>query len=216
MQRVDGAEAQGFVAREYQELLRIAILPEIQQFCNREFRVGANDWFDLDLYERFKSDLDWPADEQGSAFLLSEDCDTRHTKFVTEGRKEHPELARLDRRDIPKGKWGHLALKRRQEVPSAPKVPDTVQNPIELLFAQVKEHYHKSSGDSQGGDWASMWELVKAAFTARATPERIYKLYQHALKALMVWSGPAGHWLDIDGTAYMCTGGDVICRRLRA
>jgi hypothetical protein len=200
--------------------MRLKIIPAIENFANPHFRVGVNSWFDPVRYGSLKRALGWPKDSARPCWLASLDRDKRHSmnsykKYrLDKACNRKPRL--VDRRTIPEGSFDWIAWKPEQVVPSAEKVPDCVQQPIEMVFSAVKRDYHEKASEQHPKDVLEMWQVIKDAFMAKATKERICRLFDHAWKSLTVWSGREGTWVEFDGHTYMCTGGNIVPKLMRA
>lgn len=220
MQTKPGGVPDGFVAMEFQELQRLCIIPTVEAFCAKHFVAGANDWFKIERYNAWREAVGHPLDSARPCVAYMMDDDGRHTKTFIQGwqkmRAAGQTPRNVDRRTIPEGEYGWIRWEPYQVVPSAPKCPDCLQMPIELVFAVVKPYWHKLRISEHATTVQELWGLVVRAFNEKATPELIRKNYEHALKAIRVWSGEQGTWVTIDGQQYMCTGGGVVPKKLRA
>eukprot|EP00892_Ulva_mutabilis_P005570 jgi/Ulvmu1/3385/UM016_0001.1 len=153
-------------------------------------------------------------------FLLSLDSDSRHSMRHMWPDIDHPEHAphpAQDRRDIPAGQPGHIALHPTYNyVPSAPRVPDCIQFPIESLFAAVKREFRRLINAIPNDTARDMFDAMHAAFERAATQASIERRFDHAERCMVVFSGEIGSIVELDGVVYHCVQGGWLPKVLRA
>lgn len=212
------------MATEFQEWFRLRALPAIIAAAQQNFQsVHPPAWFDAAAYKQLCDAAGVPVDCPQPMFLVSQDSDSRHsmTHFWPEidarSRRSSIPKSAIDRRTIPAGQYGHIGIHPLYNyVPTAPKVPDCIQLPIECLFSPIKHEFHKERRARKLQEPSVLMSLVKEVFERDATPERIGKCWDHACKALSVFSALTTETVLIDGVEYSGTHGNVLPKRLRA
>ena len=237
MQSCGGARPGGLVATEFQEWLRCRALPAIKDFARANFRERRPpEWFSWSAYKRLCAGFDRAPSAMEPQFLLALDADARHTmndmwpaidarmQIGTPLTQNEPPMQRQDRRLIPTGHPGHIPLHPVYNyTPSAPRVPDAVQFPIESVFSSVKRRFRARMRDlaaARGGGGVvrsgDMFAAVEASFQEGATALSIHNRFMHAERNMRVFSGEEGSVVTIDGVTYHCTGGNWLPAVLRA
>lgn len=219
LQTKDGKKPSAFVADEWQEWLRLRAIPAMNKAAKAHFRDGANQWFSAKAYAALKAAVGW--DKSRPLYLLAHDQDPRHSmRDMAHYRHEltrtaHPEDK--DRRSYPKGtgRWIELDADK-QYVPTAPRVPDTVQQPIELLFSNIKPAVKQATRHMLEYSVYDMIREIELAFDRYATPDGIAKAFAHAHDSLRIWSGKEGRTVEVRGVTFYCTHGGWVQRRMRA
>lgn len=183
------------------------------------------DWFSWSAYTRLCGALDRHPSSMEPQFLLSLDCDSRHSmKHMWPGiDRPAPHRTRAskpptppDRRLIPAGQPGHIPLHPIYNyVPSAPRIPDVLQFPIESTFATVKRDFRATLRGRKSTGARDMVAAMQAAFGRRATQASIERRFEHAERNVLVFSGQEGSVVDLDGVRYHCTGGNWLPAVLR-
>lgn len=200
----------------------------MQQTANRLF-CRDSPWFNPALYD----DLVAATGHQGpnKKFLVTHDQDCRHSYYL-HTTDEHLLRAggasvrsgKVDRRCLPSGTEYHIPLTPVVDyVPIAMKVPDCVQSPVEMFFAVVKVRFRKLIGqyrgahiaDGQPSEPGKVAELAMKAFEEVGTGELVKSCWEHARKALLVWSTPVHQWVQIDGFSVQGTGGNWVHKQFR-
>jgi hypothetical protein len=180
-----GKTPEGHIAHEFQEYLRLVVIPKCQQraafFANNKTAT---------LYKRLQADLEWSEDD-GPCFMLALDKDRRHSmtdmqhwRFTLNGTGTG-ELR--DRRNLDKSVQGWISLCEKQVVPAAPKQCDTVQAPVEMVMSELKRAARKllpALGHRDGPMLCTA--VVKAAEALTAANVKAY--WDHAIKAIRVWA----------------------------
>lgn len=216
MQSCGGAAPGGLVATEVQEWIRCRAIPGIIGFCKANFKErGHPDWFSWSVYTRLCQCMGGGPSAMEPRFLLSIDCDARHTMRnmwpeidhrTTRGRKA---ATPQDRRLIPAGQEGHIPLHPVYNyMPSAPRIPDVLQFPIESMFSTVKRYYRDRLAGVAKPTARQMVVAMREAFAEKATQHTIRRRFEHAEKNMRVFSGKVGSVVEIDGVKYHCTGGN--------
>ena len=205
----------GHIGREFQEYVRCVLLLKAAAACKRQQLEYPT------VYRHLCRDLDWK-DRDGECIMFSWDDDRRHTfsdflhyKATCKGKRKG-EL--LDRRDYKKGKHQWIQLLRKQMIPSAQKVQETIQQPIECTFSAVKARSRKQLGPLakvQGQ------ELVQAAgdSVAAVEPESVKGAFRNAEQAIRAWACPVGTSITVKVKRARFTvpgtGGGRVHKRLR-
>lgn len=186
-------------------------------------------WFSWSAYQRLCAAFDCIPSSMNSPFLLSLDCDSRHTMKhmwpaidspaapVTRGRTSSSRpRAPQDRRLIPAGQPGHIPLHPIYNyAPSAPRIPDVLQFPIESTFATVKQEFRAALKRCKSPGAKEMVDVMYAAFAQCATQATIQRRFEHAERNVLVFSGQEGSVVDLDGVRFHCTGGNWLPKILR-
>lgn len=208
------------MADEFQEWFRFRVLPAIWRLGQQHFREGANDWFSKKLYDGLCRAVQYDQRSTIPMFLISQDSDPRHSMLdfgghsdVRPQRKKKP----IDRRTLKPGVKGCIPIDPvKNYVPSAPKVPDCLQVPIESSFAPVK-HFFKQKMHSQGYQgYQGILRAMREAFRDHHTPELIRNCFEHGKLCMNVFSGPEGEPLEANGKIYHCTYGKWLPGELAA
>lgn len=194
LQTKAGRTPEGHCCHEFQEYLRLVVIPKCQllAFKFSHGKVSA-------CYNRLKSDLDW-CEEDGPCFMLALDKDRRHSmsdmqhwRFTKNGTGTG-ELR--DRRELDKTVQGWIALTKKQIVPAAPKQCDTIQAPVEMVMSQLKREARKVLPPVGQRDGMMLCKaVVKAA--KGLTAENVWAYWEHAKKAIQVWSSLGGEMHEI-------------------
>lgn len=226
VQTCGGERAGGFVANEFQEWFRLRVLPKIREIARQYFREHSKaDWFNWSEYLDLCAAVGHKHTGIDPMFLVAQDSDSRHTmKYFKlakdakdakkKGKKKQKHLP--DRRDIPAGKEGHIPIdKKKNYLPTAPKVPDAVQFPVESCFAPVKGRYKGSAAAGECVRPCDMARNMEGAFAECATPERIRNCFRHGMENMRIFMGKKNETVTIGDTRYHCTHGGQLpgCRR---
>jgi hypothetical protein len=193
MQNMRGHTPQAFCAMEYQEWMRCRAIPAMDAVAASEFRMYANSWFgaqELAFYRRLQKACDHPSHRKRPCALIAADQAPTHCWVDVDHYIEFK--TKRDRRDIPALQRGHIALdKERDFMPTAPKVPDTLQQPIEMIFATVKREVRKRLAARPGAvTWQHIWEDIQAVWREKVNAALCESCFDHALKAIKIWSTP--------------------------
>ena len=147
------------------------------------------------------------------------DQDPRHSfkDWGNIAEVESPKPAQpIDRRDLPKGSRGSIDIdKVKNFIPTAPKVPDCIQFPIESLFAPIKGSFKKERLELEEPTPKKLENLMRQAFAKYGTAEACAKNWAHAWKCMKVFSGRKGEKVMIEGVEYACTDGNWLPKALR-
>jgi hypothetical protein len=224
VQTIDQRAPSGFTASEFQEWFRLRALPAMQRCADSTFfRQQGNHWFNAAVeasYQRLVK-----ATQYSSAwhrkFLISHDQDSRHSMqhypVTVNGKRGKP----FDRRTLPEGKQFHIPVHpKRDYIPTAPKVPDCIQSPIEMFFGPVKTHFRSLLEEhwKQGkqSSFQVVAQLALQAFKDKGAAERAGRCWKHAVdKALPIFAKPYKEWLTIDGELVMGVGGNWVPQKYR-
>lgn len=215
MQTKIGTAPTGHNAFEYQEWRRLRVHHVCATLAERYFKVGAAgaDWFTPDLaktYAEMKKQLQWNERQDGPFYLVSNDQDKRHTWRDMERHQLKEPFT--DRTTIPKGERGHISFNRlKQELPTAMRVPDCIQNPVEMVIGITKTEIHKRMARLPKVDSFVIAELVDDVFREKVTPELVQSCWEHGARAVRVFCGQLDQHVmtEIDGrqVKVLCTRG---------
>lgn len=154
-------------------------------------------------------------------FLISHDQDRRHSMLhypaTVSGKRGKP----FDRRTVAGG--GSLQIPvdiQKDYIPTAPRVPDCIQCPIEMYFAPIKVYFRKLLAQQRRAGQQSSFQLVaqlaEQAFNEKGGIERAGSCWQHAVeKALRIFATPYRTWITIDGERVMGVGGNWVPGKYR-
>lgn len=218
LQRKDGADPAGLVGTEVQEWWKWVLLPACKRAAELYFNSATNPlWTDEDtkLYKQLMKMVGWNAREWGAFFMLLGDKDVRHTWLSHAIYRLHGQ--EVDRSTLPPTHSLYIRFKRDvQEAPSAPKVPDTIQQPIELCYSHVKPDVKKRKVAfmRQHGRQPTGYELADMTVTsckAKITPALTHANFRHAETSINVFKGHPGQSVQyVKGTkpwTVQCTDG---------
>jgi len=175
----------GFIAQEFQEWMRLVVVPKCQYFASRFAQSKTEK-----CYKRLQADLDWEEDD-GPCYMLAMDKDKRHTMtdmvHYRQCRNGTGRGELRDRRELDKHTEGWIQLTSKQIVPAGPKQCDTIQQPVECTVSQIKRAARAQlplAGQKSGMQLVSA--VVEGAKSVSVANVKAY--WQHALKAIRVWS----------------------------
>ena len=202
---------------EWQDWLRLRAYPKMRAFADANFIREDGHWFneqvDLALVRTTGHDIASP----NKKFLVTHDQDARHSylhHYTTDsGRKKT-----IDRRLVTVGEKLYMPFDVDLDyVPTAIRVPDCVQSPIEMFFAPIKGAFRKKIAMLRKGGQQTTprlcAEAVIEAFKEKGTQENVYNCWQHARKSLLVWTTPVGEWVEIDGMFVQGSGGNWVHKK---
>lgn len=179
------------VGEEFSEWFRLRAIPAMESASRQHFHRGST-WFNAYKYNKLKSALDWSDDKP--CFLVSHDSDTRHyytdmwefRRLKATGQKT---VAIRDRRTLPRGVRGWIDISLDGYVPTAKRVPDCIQSPIEMMFSGWKREARKAYKRRPDRGWKAWVECIDSAFNTWVAQQELVKYFQHADHALKVFSG---------------------------
>lgn len=218
MQRCGGASPSGLVAVEFQEWFRLEALPAIKQLAQDNFHQGNREpWFSYKDYSNLcRAAGRDPKDRTNPMFLVAQDCDSRHSMrhFWPNIDARRPQRGpTMDRRDIPLGESGCIPIdKECNYLPSAPKVPDCIQFPIESTFAAVKKVFKKLVKQKEPSTAAELYALIQESFDKGATKETIFNCFKHAEGNMQIFAGLENETVTIGNTCFQCVRGNQLCK----
>ena len=224
MQTKQGEDPLHLVSEEFSEWMRLRAIPAMNRAAELHFVPGRHTWFSGAKYNKLKQALDWPAEKP--CFLISQDNDNRHQFtdmwYVREQQRKNAKkrdgkrhsVKRRDRRDLAPKQRGWVDLDRRQYVPSAPKVPDCIQQPIECFFGGLKRRFREHYKLKENG-WRSMVESILYVWETWAEKQELHKYWRHAKTALKVFSGLPNETVTVGNREVLCTPGDWVQRSVR-
>lgn len=208
------------MAVEFQEWFRLKALPLIRQASRQHFvQYRGPPWFKWSTYQSLCGAVGHVHSGLDPFFMVSQDADSRHSmrylwQSIDAGKPPTGPIP--DRRDIPSGEEGHIAIdKLKNYVPTAPKVPDSVQFAIESVFAPVKAKYYRLLGGRDDIAPADMVWALETAFAEVATPQTIQNCFQHCEDNMLIFRGKEDECVTLGGVKYHCTNGNWLpqCRR---
>ena len=219
MQTKTGAVPTHLCGEEVSEWLRLRVVPAIQKAVAEHFQPNKNEWFDEAKYQELRQAMQWP--ENKPLFLLSADMDPRHScTDMWEIRRRKAEGVRpgkqRDRRDLTRGTYGWMDISRMQYIPSAPKVPDTIQQPVESFFGTLKTLVRKEYQGKDGNGWRPMVAAVDKIFQEWAPTDSFAKRWEHACNAIAVFAGEKDDWVQIRRRWIKCTHGGWVPKLVAA
>lgn len=186
LQTKAGRTPEGHCAHEFQEYLRLVVIPKCQLLA-----AYFNNPKTRSLYERLQRDLDWCEEEEGQCFMLALDKDKRHSmndmqhwRFCVNGTGVG-ELR--DRRELDKSTHGWIAISAKQIVPAGPKQCDTIQAPVEMAMSQIKRRARAllpPLGQRTGG---MICNAIREA-AEYVSIDNVKAYWAHARKAIRVWA----------------------------
>lgn len=193
MQTLEGKTPCGHNAFEYQEWRRLRVHHACATAVNRYFKVGAEgaEWFTSEVakqYDEIKKQLQWNERRDGPFFLISNDQDRRHSWRDM----ERHQLAEpyTDRTTLARGERGHISFNRvKQELPTAMRVPDCIQSPVEMIMGITKVEIHKRMAVVREADSFVIAQLIRDVFAEKVTPELVQKCWEHGVRAIRVFCG---------------------------
>lgn len=202
---------------EFQEWFRLRALPAMQACADRHFFRRPQDplhWFSASMQQSLER-LIWATQFDSSChkkFLISHDQDSRHCMLhypvTPSGKRGKP----FDRRAVKAGKQLHIPVHAvRDYVPTAPRVPDCIQSPIEMFFAPIKTHYKKLMTEHRKQGHSSSFSVVeqmsRQAFRDKGGADRVFKCWEHAVnKSLRVFATPYKQWITVGDDRSMGVG----------
>ena len=189
MQTKKGSKPKGHIAEEWQEYYRLCLLPKLQKLGEKLRQRHAT------TVSNAKRDLDWKA-ANGELVLISDDKDRRHTHTsmphyraaIKRGVKQ-PKL--IDRRNIRRGRKGWTMLSDKHHVPTASKVQDCIQQPVECIISPIKRHVHKLLKKSNKRTGRDIVEAVQES-TKRIKAESIRGAFNEGEVAIRQFAAPRG------------------------
>lgn len=211
----------GFVAQEFQEYVRLVVIPKCQYIASKFASTKTER-----CYKRLQADLDWDEDD-GPCYMLALDKDKRHSmNDMVHYRNCRNGTGRgelRDRRDLDKNTEGWMQLTAKQIVPAGPRQCDTIQQPVECVVSQIKRAARRDLplvGQRSGMQIVS--SVIEAAKVVTAQNVKAY--WQHALKAIRVWASreDESHSFTLSRNRYTKpytfkgTHGGIVQRELRA
>lgn len=219
MQTMQAEAPRAFCAEEYQELLRVAMIPDFQALVKSHFMSDAM----RTRHAEMEADLDWE-EGMGPAYMFSCDYDSRHTFHAARNwadpSKGWKSLKERDRRSLDRGVPGWVQMDQRQWVPSAPRCQDSLQSPVENIIRVIQVHAYKKMNEYSDPGWADLEECLRCGIEA-VTREKVKNSWTHMMKMLVPFSGEPGTTKVVKTTALgqrevECVGGGQLPRKLRA
>lgn len=219
MQTKTGHVPAHLVSEEVSEWLRLRAVPAMEKAARENFVPGKHEWFDERCYQRLRKAMKWPANK--TLYLVSADMDTRHAcTDMWEVRRrraaaEKPGRQR-DRRDLERGTVGWIDISRDQYIPSAPKVPDTIQQPIETFYSTVKHYVKQEYEKTPEQGWRPMVQAVDFVYDSRAHADSFAARWDHANTAIQVFAGTEDEEVQVGKRTVKCTHGGWVPKLVRA
>lgn len=198
------------------------MLPHIREVARKHFHERDHpEWFKWSKYVDLCSAVGHSLDGMDPMFMLAQDRDSRHTlrHFLPERTAKKAGLSKpaaVYRYDIPPLTEGHIPIdKHKNFLPSAPRVPDAVQFPVESLFASVKKRFKQFADAGECETPADMVCAIKRAFAEVATPETIRHCFEHGETNMQIFMGTTDQIVTVGDTNYHCTDGDQLSKHRR-
>lgn len=141
-------------------------------------------------YNAFVSDLEWDEAVDGAPYMLAWDADRRHSMNDYESwRRARASGLRQplrDRLSYDKLESFWIDFDHKQRLPSAPKVPDCIQQPVELVHSEIKR---RARALLPNINRATGLDLVRAVVEATAAVKatNVAAYWEHAVKAILVF-----------------------------
>lgn len=193
VQTKDGTNPKAFVGEEFSEWLRLRAIPAMQQAARENFQPGKHAWFNDGKYKEMQQALGMTGDR--ACYMLSLDCDGRHACSDFWGyRQAKANQVRgyimRDRRRIPEGQRGWIDMSMAQLIPSAKRVPDTIQQPIECFYGVLKRKVRRIYQADPENGWQAWVRAIRSVFESEWGRSLRFKRYwDNAEIALRVFSG---------------------------
>lgn len=218
LQNKNGSTPGGFCGEEYAEWFRLCVLEKIKAFAAQNFQVGANDWYTPEvhaLHQQLMLETGWDQDKYGPLFFVARDRDRRHTTSDFDAYRDGD--PGVDRCMIPEGEHNWIQFDAvRQMLPSARRVPDCIQSPIEMIVGLVKRDAQDMFGPHDPKEIEDMHRAVWEASQERVQPELCLKCFEKGLRAIRVFKGRIGETVTIEHNKRMvkvhCTQGGWVPR----
>ena len=176
------------------------------------------------MHAQLQEELHWDEQERGfKLFFVSWDGAGAHTwtNFRLQRATKQP-AALCNRLTAEKGTDGWVQLEEIQWIPSADKVPDCIQEPVECFLGTGKKLAKKLQLAEPGLErltWQQMHSHVVQGFAKIDGPEVARKCWDQAIEALKVFSGERGKWVSVKARGKkrlaQCTGGGPVQKMLR-
>lgn len=145
-----------------------------------------------EAYEQLKRDLNWDEQEWGTCYLVGMDRDRRHS--WTDFRSYRSERAatgrgkKRDRRLVEYGQGDHIQFQERQLIPSAARVPDTIQQPVESCIGWIKRRVRCMTRGDRTLTYEKMRASIVTACEELNNSGNIKKFWDHSCKAIAVFA----------------------------
>jgi hypothetical protein len=219
LQTMQAEAPKSFCAEEYQELLRIAMIPDFHGLVKSQFQKGKA----AKRHAEMEADLDWE-EGMGPAYMFSCDYDSRHTfnsaRNWADPSKGWKDLKERDRLLLERDVAGWVQMYQRQWVPSAPRCQDSLQSPVENIIRVIQVHAYKKMAEFPDPNWADLEECLRHGVAA-VTQEKVENSWKHMIKVLSPFAGLRGTTQVVVTTAtgkkeVDCVGGGQLPKKLRA
>jgi hypothetical protein len=190
-QTKEGTTPNGLNGMEYQDFSQFCKLPECDAAAAKHFQLGANDWFTPEVAKKqqeIEKWLCWNTKRDGPFWMMLEDHDGRHTYndiytfLQTKTMQDRTELAKGHPRAIHFNKTMRL-------VPSAKRVPDCLQQPIECTFSVVKPKLTEAVADIGKATTLQIAEIVLDMVPQAVTQKLVHACWRNAASAIQVFAG---------------------------
>lgn len=220
LQNADGNKPGGFVAEEWQEWFISRAAPAMQRAMEQ---ILAADPELAAEHDALQKRLNWDeAERGGKLFLVGYDHAPVHTwtdfphQRATRGRGTRSRL------DLKKGQRGWVQFKRCQCIPSTAKVPDCIQEPVEMVLGCGKRSAAKANRHEPGTaplTWQQMCANIAAGLQADRVLGMARGCWDKAIQACRVFSGKRGKWVTADARGkkrrVLCVDGGPVPKVLR-
>lgn len=221
MQTKVGKSPDGLTATEWQAWFRVKVLRACTAAAAANFKCGVNVWWTAavqDEYTALQRRLRWDKRKRGPLFLVGKDQDKRHSMNDMAAWRETGIL--VDRTTYAAGAHNSIRFDRAvQELPTASRVPDCIQSPVEMVIGLCKHDFHDSLPDKEAVNTWDIALLFINAVEERVTPELCRKCFDHAWHAICCFAGAVGTEIKVQrGTRNItvkCVRGGWVPRLLR-
>ena len=213
----DGSTSQGLNATETQELRKFCIFPRCKRVAAQCFHSGAGGIFTEDerrMYKELKAKLMWNTRKWGPLCFCSGDSDRRHSLFDAVLSRQY-KGKNFDRTELPQSHTQHIQWETGlQSLPTAARVPDSIQLPIECCFSIVKPKITKKKHSMTRPRSHELAKISHDVCKQEVTQALVESNFKHALKAIAVFSGRQGESIQYKRGGQQwtvhCTDGDWV------
>lgn len=172
--------------------MRQVVIPTLQAKAAEAFPGLSRN----DAYNQLMRDLDWDEEEFGPCFLLAMDKDRRHSfvdyRHYRNERQNTGRGKKRDRRELEYGQGDHIQFQDRQLIPSAQRVPDTIQQPVELCVGWIKRRVRKTLKGVHKLTFEHLRDAVVDACEELNATDHIKSFWDHATKAIAIFAAEEG------------------------
>jgi hypothetical protein len=192
MQTQQGQTPSGLVSWEHGEWFRLVAVPAMQSAARQHFYCRPGHWFTRHADEALKcmkAKLHWDEAANGPLYWCARDHDSRHSmkdvQHFLAKKKEDKVMWRLKHK---RGEDNWMQFEALQFVPSAQRVPDSIQCAIEMVVKVAKTAVISSLPDHIAWTWVDMQDAVLTAVPDKVTPDLVSRCWEHGTWAIRVFS----------------------------